>query len=155
MWYLAEAYMGTYVPKDMAKVKYWYGRADELGCSEASFMLGRICLQQREINQAFAAYSRSASRGYLPAIYRLAKMYGNGTGTKKDINQSRLLLEKAASKGHLFAKRDLATLSVSGAFGVLPIARGLLMLAFLVFDVAGLAVQAVRHGPTLDDRLLG
>jgi len=155
MWYLAEAYMGTNLPKDIAKAKYWYGQADQQGSSEASFMLGRICAQERDYESALAAFSRSASRGYLPSIYRLAMMYRDGSGTKTDIDRCRMLLEEATSKGHIFAKRDLATLYISGSFGPKLVFRGFALLATLARDVAGLLVSAIRHGPVIDNRLLG
>ena len=155
MWYLAEAYMGTYAPKDLSRAKYWYGQADEKGASEASFMLGRICAQEGDYDSAFAAFSRGANRGYLPSIYRLAMMYQDGLGTKKDSSRARVLLQEAASKGHVFAKRDLATLYVKGTFGPVLVFRGIALLVTLLFDVVGLVIRAIRRGPIVDDRLLG
>jgi TPR repeat protein len=147
--------MGTYAPKDLGRAKYWYGQADEKGASEASFMLGRICAQEGDYDGALAAFSRGANRGYLPSIYRQAVMYQDGQGTKKDLNRARALLQEAASKGHVFAKRDLATLYVKGAFGPVLVFRGIALFASLLFDVVGLVIRAIRRGPIVDDRLLG
>jgi TPR repeat protein len=155
MWYLADAYcMGTYVPKDIGMAKYWYSQADLMGSAEAALCLGRICIEQGNNDEALAAFTRGANREYSPAIYRLAKMYQDGLGTKKDMNRCRALLEKATSKGHVFAKRDLATLYIRGDFGPMFVIRGLALFASLVIDIFGLTIQAIRRGP-LDDRVLG
>lgn len=156
MWYLADAYyMGSYAPQDIDKAKYWYDQADKAGSMESAYMLGRICARQKKYNEALAAFSRSAAQGYSPAMYRLALMYRDGIEVKRDIARCRLLLEDATSRVNLFAKRDLATLYIKGAFGFKSIAYGFWLLATLVVDLACVIIRAIRHGPILDDRLLG
>jgi TPR repeat protein len=155
MWYLADAYVsGTGLPKDSDRAKYWYAKADQMGCAPASYMLGRMCIKAQEYDVAFAAFSRGAQKGYLPCMYRLAKMFQDGVGTRRDLHECRRLLEAAVSKGHIFSKRDLATLYVRGSFGLIPAMRGLFLFASLVIDVAGLVVRAIKPGSTIDERVL-
>jgi TPR repeat protein len=142
--------------KDLHKAKYWLGKADEAGSAAASYMLGVVCSQLSENDEAFAAFSRGAARDYLPAIYRQAIMYREGLGTPQDINRCRILLEVAASRGHLVAKRDLATIFIRGGYGPILVMRGILMLFNLFFGLMVLLARGVRHGEAvlLDERVL-
>jgi len=157
MLYLAQAYMGDFLPKDLVKAKYWYSRASEIGSPGASHMLGQVCRHLGEQEEAFAAYSRSAGKGFMPSLFRLGKMYQHGVGTKKDMKKCQKLLTEAASRGHLLAKRDLAILHLRGAFGLKSIPKGLTILSDFLSDLPGCFTQAVKNGPgpVRDDRFYG
>jgi TPR repeat protein len=154
--YLADLYMmGDCSPYgDESKARYWYSRAHEKGCAQASYMLGRLYSKAHQHDLAFAAFAKGAEEGYAPAIYRLAKMYQRGEAAPQDLSQYRRLLELALSKRHIFAKRDLAWLLLSGRCGPTEIARGAVMLLSLWSDVAFLIGRAVTPGSTLDERVL-
>jgi TPR repeat protein len=154
--YLAEFYMKNRVSADteLNKTKYWYSKAHAKGHPQASYMLGTIYSQSGDYKAACLAFSRGAEQGYAPAIYRLAKLYQAGEGVPKNIAEYKRLLEIARSKGHVFAKRDLATVLLTGQFGIMPAVRGAIMLLTLWFDVAHLIWKAVRPGSTFDDRIL-
>jgi len=156
MLYLADFYMrGACSSRvDTNKARYWYTQAHKKGCPQASYMLGRILYQSREYELAFSAFLEGAEKGYLPAIYRLAKMYHHGEGVAKDISEYKRLLEAARSKGHIFAKRDLAALLITGKFGIASAGRGLMMLLSLWLDVGAIVGNAMRRGSTFDERVL-
>jgi TPR repeat protein len=148
MFCLAWAYStgGASRPKDLHKASYWYALAEQKGYATASYFLGVLRSELKDYREAFAAISRGAARGYLPAIYRLAWMFREGFGTAPDIDRCRTLLEKAASRGHLFAKRDLAGLLIGGRYGPRQAVRGVLMLLRGAIDVVAFCARAVRYG---------
>lgn len=155
MWYLADAYTsGRFFSKDLEKAKTWYTRAEAIGWLPASYRLGKTYFLLNDYNSAFEAFSRGAAKNYVPAMCRLAMMYKDGLGTRKDINQCRNLLNIAASKGNLFAKRDLAGLYITGSLGVLMIPYGVSMLISLAFDLAKITITREFKNPGFDDRTL-
>jgi TPR repeat protein len=155
MWYLGDAYSrGEHVAKHFAKAKIWYGRAEASGSIAASFRLGRACYALLDYGPAFEAFSRGAAKGYLPAVYRLGMMYKEGLGTKRDLNECRRLLEVAVSEGHLFAKRDLAWLCMTGAFGARKIPKGIWMAISLMSNLIMITISGEWRKPAFEDRTL-
>ncbi len=152
---LGEAYARRLPKSDLEMAKYWYIRADELGSSEAAFMLGRILAMDGDARGAFEYYRRSNDRGYLPAVYRLGKLYATGDGVVKDLNKARELWEYAAGRGHLFAKGDLSRLYLSGAFGLFATLRGLMLFASGIKDLLVSGILGLLRGDPLDERMMG
>ena len=153
MWYLADIYMGQDPAlKSIDKGKHWYARAEKMGIVQASHMLGRISFEQNDYDTAFSKFSVGQRAGYAPSAYRLALMYGQGVGIPINKERCRMLLAEAAVKGHLFAKRDLMTLYLRGAFGLRLFVRGITIAFSLLKDIV--LLKSMRSGPELEERTL-
>src|SRR5579863_4214290 len=136
MLYLAGGYRnGEQLNRDIEKAKYWYQQADQRGFGPAAYMLGVLHLELGEYAAALASLVRGTEEQYPPAMYRLATMYRDGVGVKKDLGRYREYLELAVLKGHIFAKRDLGALLTRGAFGIRASLRGLMILLSLPRDM--------------------
>ena len=96
-------------PRGLAWAIYWYSKAASLGSQFATYMLGKLLLEQGDLPRARAALERSAALGYNPALYRLGRAYLNEGGAENRA-QARSYFEIASAAGHLLAKRDLAFL---------------------------------------------
>jgi uncharacterized protein len=155
MWYLADAYStGEHISKNIEAAAFWYTRGAEAGWRPGFYLLGRAYLQLSDERSAFNAFSRGASMGYVPSIYRLAKMHQDGRGTTKDINRARELLEVAESKGHLFARRDLAILYITCTFGVPRAITGLRLIGSLTSDLIKFTVRQLWRRDEFEERIL-
>lgn len=144
-------YAGKHVQRDVCQANSWYRRAELSGWPEASFMTGLTAMQLGEEEAAFAAYSRGA-RLDLPSIYRLANMYGDGTGTEEDPVAYRRLLERGAAMGHMYSRRDLGLAYLKEGSG-LSVMRGLAMIAGVYLSTLVIAARGIATGREIDDRL--
>jgi TPR repeat protein len=155
MWYLGDAYAtGRFFPKELDKARTWFRRAEEAGWTPASFMLGRTYYELKDYKSAFESFSRSAAKDYVPGVYRLAMMYGDGLGVNKNQLECRRLLEIAVSRGHLFAKRDLASLYTSGAFGWGSVLRGVSISFSLLIEMIKITIRGGWKAEGFEDRIL-
>ncbi|SDB11588.1 tetratricopeptide repeat protein [Bauldia litoralis] len=145
-------YAGKHVQRDFRQANSWYRRAELSGWPEASFMTGLTAMQLGEEEAAFAAYSRGARLDHLPSIYRLAIMYGDGTGTEEDPVAYRSLLERGAAMGHMYSRRDLGLAYLKEGSG-LSLMRGLAMIAGVYLSALGIAARGIATGREIDDRL--
>ncbi len=155
MWYLADAYSnGEFVTSDLEKARLWYTRAADAGWTPAFYLLGRTFLQAADEKSAFEAFSQGAAIGYLPSMYRLAKMHEDGCGTVRDIERSRELLQAATIRGHLFAKRDFAILYLKGSFDLTRALKGLRQLMSLGSDLIKITISRSWRDQEYEDRIL-
>jgi TPR repeat protein len=155
MWYLGDAFAsGAHLQKDMAQAQFWFAKADEAGWIPAPYMRGRVAFASGDYKKAFDDFSRGASKAHTPAVYRLAMMYKDGRGTNKNITAARDLLELAARHGHLFAKRDLASLHISGVFGRKKAIVGFLMLFRLALDIVCIAILGSWRRVGFEDTIM-
>jgi len=144
--------MGTGV--DLSQAEYWYGRACEesKGCGEVdkevAYKCGDFYLRQHRYDMAYVSLQRGATLGHVGCLRMLARMHLNGLGIDKDPEKGRGYLERAAIDGNVFAKRDLARLLLSGAFGWKNRIKGWRM--FLRATKEGFRIA--RHNPK-DKRL--
>ena len=73
--------------------------------------------------KAFEMFVRSAEDGYPDALYQVAVMYRDGTGTSKDYEKMNLYLQKSADKGFIRSMMMLA--DIYGQGKILPKDRAL------------------------------
>ena len=92
--------------------------------------------------------------GYLPAIYQAAKMHQAGEGVPASLPDAIGLLQQAEARGHVFARRDLATLMVSGKLGPACVGPGAVMMAKAGVDIARLVGKAGRVDALQDERVI-
>jgi TPR repeat protein len=125
MLYIADAYrLGEGVSADFVKAEHWYRRAAELDSVIANDVLGRIWLKAGLTDNAIAAFSKAAERGYAPAIYALGRIYLSGVGVAIDEQRAISLLEQAMALGSLHAKGALAKYLVMRHKSISSVIRG-------------------------------
>jgi uncharacterized protein len=155
MWYLGEAYYsGRYFSKNLDIAKQWFRKADDTGWAFGSHMLGRLCYITNDYGEALLAFTRGTERGYAPSMYRLGMMYGDGAGVTRDLAKCRSLLLRAIASRHLFAKRDLGTMYMRGAFGAAAIPKGILMLLSMAWELLLITVRTGNSISEFDDRVI-
>lgn len=116
--YLAWLYQkGLGVAQDHQKAQTWYRAVADTGSPIGQHYLGNLLRKLSQFEEAFEWHKRSADAGYLPAIYRVSKMYIRGQGIAKQNDMAQMYLSEAAVLGHLFAKRDVAIQMFKGYFG--------------------------------------
>ncbi len=64
--------------------------------------------------EAFRHFSRSADSGFAPAQYQLGVAYARGEGTGQDARQALYWYRKAAMQGHIVAQRNLGLMYLEG-----------------------------------------
>jgi TPR repeat protein len=123
--YLAWLYqMGLGVAKDQAEAEKLYRAVADTGSPMGQHYLGNLLRKLEQFEQAFKWHEQAAKAGYLPAIYRLSKMYGVGQGVDRNEIKAQQYLQEAAMKEHLFARRDIAVQMLKGRFGYMKIPLG-------------------------------
>ncbi len=104
--------------KNEAKGLYWLTEAAKSGNSEADFLMGTYFCESQDYQTAIKYLKVSASKGFAPAECRLAWLYLNGYGVKRDTSRAYHYYESAAGKGNLWAQRQLAYRLVKGEKGI-------------------------------------
>lgn len=139
--YLAWLYQnGLGVPQDHHEAQTWYRVVADTGSPIGQHYLGSLLRKLNQFEEAFTWHKRSADAGYLPAIYRLSRMYAYGQGVTKDKNLAQKYLSDAAALGHLFAKRDIAIQMLKGRFGYQKIPIGFLQWVAVLAEGLFLAI---------------
>ena len=158
---LAPLYLGNYhvterqgKAADEMQAAFWYKIAHERGIGQASYMLGRLLHRKQDSKGAFDAFKTGAERGYLPAMYRAAKMHQDADGTEMNFDEAIRLLRLAEAEGHIFSRRDLAGLMIAGKLGKAAIPKGAAMMAKLTADIAWMVRQAAKPGGMHSERIL-
>jgi len=139
---------GNEVPQDLAQAEDWFTVALNRGNIVSTYYLGRLYSNVGRHAEASAVFEQGAKLGYLPSIFCLAMNVLEGKAGPSNIDRAKQLLQTAAGQGHVFAQRTLATLYLSGRFGLNNAVYGLWLLGRAV--VAG-AFIAIRNSD--DDRL--
>jgi TPR repeat protein len=124
---------GLGVEQNLEKAQQWYQKAANANSSEGEFYLGALYRSKQQYPQAVEWLTKSAAQKYMPAIYRLGKMYDIGEGVNKDHAKAYKYLEQAASMGHLFAKREIAVKMIKGHSGAINILKGVFMFIQVLF----------------------
>lgn len=120
-------FLGEGVPADIAQALYWFKAAAEAGDPEAEFGVGRVYTRKKDYKSAMAWYEKSASHGFVPSIYRIARMYRYSHGVHTDISKAVHMLRYAAEKGHLRSARDYAVLLIKGYQGLWGRIKGVVL----------------------------
>ena len=131
--------LGRGVERDLEEAARWYKKAADAGSAEGQFYLGTLLCNQEEYQQAIAWLERAASQDYMPAIFRLGKMYDIGSGVTRDPEKAYRYLVRAARMGHLFAQRHIAGKMIRGRFGAKRIPEGLYNLGRVLWSAWRLA----------------
>lgn len=118
-------------PRDVHKVKYYYGRAAEEGDAYGMYGLAGVLAEEGNFAEAVPLYDRATKCGetecYYPLYMALRKL-----GAMADANAA---LDAAAEHGNPFAIRNQSFRRLSGRDGLLNVFRG--------------AAQYVRNLPAL------
>ncbi len=75
---------GLGVKKDIEQAKYYYKKGAMMKDKNACYEYGLICKNELEFPEAFSNFKLSAEAGHELAMYELAKLYEDGTGTNRD-----------------------------------------------------------------------
>jgi TPR repeat protein len=120
----------------------------EAGSMLGSYELGRLNYEKANYAKAVEAFKVGELQQYAPSIHVLGFMYQTGVGIEKDLNKARELLERASALGHVLAKRNLASLLISGGYGPRAFFRGLGL-----FLAGAKDIVAITWKDPYDDRL--
>lgn len=97
--------------RDEKKGKEWIAKAIAAKNPAGHLALGAYQEGvKKDIEAAFAEYSKGAEAGQVDSMLRAAAMYAKGEGTKKDAEKATELLEKAAKAGSSQAHLELAAM---------------------------------------------
>jgi TPR repeat protein len=147
--YLGWTYQyGEGVEKDLQMAEYWFKKSIAGGERMASYFLGKLyCIEQR-YEEANSAFELSSNLGYFPATYCLAMNIKEGKGRTKDIDVAVNLLKSSAKHGHLFSNRALASIYLSGRFGLWKALYGIFLILKSLPRLITIAINDIE-----DDRL--
>lgn len=87
-----------------------YFRAASIGFSKAQRNLGLWYQERKNDVQAFIWFKQAAIEGFEDCIWKIAKMYHNGKGVKRDLSEAIKWYEIGANKGNKYAALTLAKL---------------------------------------------
>ena len=128
--YLGWAYQkGDGVIQDTTQAEHWFKTALARGDATSSYYLGHLYGKLSLHQKASDAFERGSELGYLPSTYCLAMNIREGKGRPIDMNRVLQLLTTASTMGHVFARRSLATLYLSGRFGLAKYLFGMWLFA--------------------------
>lgn len=130
---------GLGVEKSLEEAQQWYQKAADANSSEGQFYLGTLYRSKQQYLQAVEWLTKSAAQKYMPASYRLGKMYDIGEGVNKDHIKAYEYFEQAAKMGHLFAQREIAVKMLKGHLGTINIIKGVFKFVRVLFAGARLA----------------
>src|SRR5260370_12582558 len=151
MVYLGHAFRnGIGAAIDVDKSENWYRKASDGGSALASGILGAYYFDKTQYSLAEEYFKTSASRNYLPGLFRLGIMYLDGLGVDRQPQKGRQYLEQATALGHITAKRRLGGLLVKGGQNINERLRGLGLIFSAIKETV---VIAAKDPPS--DRLRG
>ena len=111
----------AYSEKKYEKAAKYFGKADEAGCAEATFVLGNMYINgfgvPLNVPTAITYYRRAAEAQYTPALYTLALLYMDGSLVARDVPLAHVYISKAAENGDIEAMTTLATWYERGYLG--------------------------------------
>ncbi len=117
--YIGVAYRdGHGVQKNLQLAESYFLRAFKAKNDVAGYYLGKLYMEQKRYQEAFEVLNKSAKYEFAPTLSCLGRLYMEGCGVKKDVIRAKELLEKASKLGNIWASRDLASLYISGEFGL-------------------------------------
>jgi uncharacterized protein len=117
---LATMYLdGAGVPRDPAAAVEWLTKAADAGNALARMNLGMIYESgdapvKANLTLAARRYGEAAAQGLMPAQYRLARLYEEGRGVRKDLDEAARWYRKAADQTDPAAQLRLGILLSPG-----------------------------------------
>jgi len=126
---------GLGVEKDRRSAEKWFKAAADLGVVRARYCLGRMYLVAGQYAEAKLEFEYAASKGYIPAVHFLGRIYYCGYGVSVDRARARILLETASAGGSVFAKALLASDLLHKTKGVSAYLKGVLLRLEATFDI--------------------
>jgi uncharacterized protein len=86
---LGSLYLGGYgVARDEDAAMTWFRKAAEQGSSSGQFNLGSLCYARKDYGAALTWYQRASEQGNALAQLRLARLYAEGLGVRRDDAQA-------------------------------------------------------------------
>ena len=107
-------------------------RVLDVGTAEEQFKLGQKMLSNKNYQQAFLLFEKSAEKGYDKAQNDLGSMYLEGIFIEKDLNKAFRLFSMAAEQGNPHSKYNLGNMYLTG----IPIERDIQKAKELFFQSA-------------------
>ena len=139
--YLGWAYQhGQGVPENTAEAARWFKAGLARGDATCSYYLGHLYDKTALHNEASDVFEQGSTLGYIPSTYCLAMNTLEGRGRQANLESALKLLALASGGGHVFARRTMATLYLSGKFGLLQFPRGIWLLVSSVIRGVYLAI---------------
>lgn len=116
---------GTGVQRSLEEACKWYQKAADSNSPLGQYYLGLLHAQEENYQLAIEWLNEAAEQGYMPALYRLGKMYETGKGVAANELKAHQYFERASKLGHLFAQRAIAGKMIKGRYGITKIPKGL------------------------------
>jgi TPR repeat protein len=132
---------GLGATKDIQESIGFYLLAAEAGSPEAQFDLARMCARIDDHLKALEWYEKSAAQGFLPAMYRLGRLYKSGKGVIRNEERAFAYFEDAANRGHLFSQRQLIQRLLCGRQGILGRIKAIFWFLKLPFKVSAIVLK--------------
>jgi len=155
MLHLADMYYELRADRDRYQAaEYWYERAMKAGYFPASYMLGRLFIENDRAGDAINALTVGTGAGYPPATVRLARIHLDKSLGYYDLQKALGLLEAASRQGHIYAKRELARLYMLKGNGLKSKVRGMTLLIEACWRIFGVTLHIARYGVSRNDRRL-
>lgn len=133
---------GEVVTKDDAEAERWLKLSLERGQKLASYYLGHFYLRQARKSDAVETFKQGSKLGSMSSKYCLAMAIQDGMAGTPDPDRVKQLLTEASEDGHVFAMRSLASIYLSGSFGMFGRLRGMALLIRAVITGAFYAAKA-------------
>ena len=103
--------------RDELEAIAWARHAARRGSIEGGFQLAEYLEKTGSLQAAESEYIKLAERGYVPAMYRLARKYWSDATSEESEGKSIAYFKQAIEGGHLHARADFAKLKRKGTFG--------------------------------------
>ena len=151
MVYIRTAYRdGRGVKKNENLAESYYVRAFEAENDIAGYYLGNLYMNQGRYQESFKVLNKSAKYKFAPTLNSLGYLYLKGYRINRDIYRSRVLLEEASKLGNIWASHNLASIYMSGEFGIFKKFYG-----YYLMWVSILRGAIIYSRNNLDERMLG
>ncbi len=120
--------LGLDVPKNASLAAEWYHKAAEQGDAEAQNNLGSLYDYGKGVEQNYTQaalwYRKAVEQGvFLWALHRLAFLYTNGYGVKKDLLTAYALFSLATKKGDKIARVGRNGIAMKLTAGQITVAK--------------------------------
>jgi TPR repeat protein/S1-C subfamily serine protease len=112
-------FIGTELPRDIAKAANWWAKAAEQGNADAQFELGLIyavdTFSLKDLAKTLDWWQKAAGQGNVRAQSGLGAMFQSGTGVPKNLAKAAEWYRMAAVQGFVDAQHELGLMYWSGA----------------------------------------
>jgi len=138
---------GTGIARDLVQAEEWYLRAYKAGSDYALIWLGSLYQNSNRYAEAQDVFRTGVGRGFVPAMYYLARSYWNSAEWPQRRDETLALLKRGSAAGDLWAKRFLANAMMRGYFGLRLIPAGIRLLLNFAEDLAKLVEDGRAAAP--------